>query len=60
MGCTTAIDYPKDLMKELTQAEIEKLTPEEYAKFLSQGDIPFTEDDELSEDYLRMFRLYDL
>ena len=51
----------KNAMTELTQAQIEKLTPEQYSNFLAYGD---PEPPELDEDqyerYLLSHQLFDL
>jgi hypothetical protein len=40
-------------MKELTQAQIDSLGPEEYARFLGHGDIELIDDDCFSEEFIR-------
>lgn len=37
----------------LSQAEIEKLTPEEYAHYLAYGRLVDVDDDEITEESLR-------
>jgi hypothetical protein len=43
-------------MTYLTQQDIEKLSPEEYCRFLAYGDIELIDDDEFSDEYHRILR----
>ena len=43
-------------MTYLTQAEIEKLNPEEYCRLLAYGDIELTDDDQFSDEYHRILK----
>jgi hypothetical protein len=47
-------------MSELTQEQIERLTPEDYSHYLATGDIERIDDDELNEDYLKLLSQFDL
>lgn len=58
--CTLEKDYTTNLMSELTQEQIERLSPQDYSHYLATGDIELIDDDELSEDYLKLLRQFDL
>lgn len=50
---------------QLTQQEIEELTPEEYSCFLAYGEVPFckalvNEDEAVYEEYLKEYQIFDL
>ena len=56
LGFTNATDSTLVLMTYLTQQDIEKLSPEEYCRFLAYGDIELIDDDEFSDEYHRILR----
>lgn len=43
-------------MAHLSQADIDRLGPEEYCRLLAYGDIELIDDDEFSDEYHRILR----
>ncbi|MCP9877330.1 hypothetical protein [Cyanobium sp. A2C-AMD] len=47
-------------MTDLTQAQIESLSPEEYSNYLASGPEALTNPDPLCETYVALLRQFDL
>lgn len=48
-------------MMDLTQEEIEKMTPEEYSRYLAYGRLVDIDDDEITEECIRRFnKIYEV
>ena len=56
-----ASDYIQNLMDDLTQQQIEELTPSEYSMYLAYGSLLEFDDDEITEESIARFnRIYDI